>query len=86
MEEEYNRYQAGMDVDRGGIDPELAFPNRGFKKVGHTYEYDSPYVVDALSGGREENRIEKKLVIPSEVDGIPITCVCKNAFAKYKKS
>lgn len=84
MEEEYNRYQAGMDVDRGGIDPNIAFPNRGFKKVGHTYEYDSPYVVDALSGGREENRIEKKLVIPSEVDGIPITCVCKNAFANIK--
>lgn len=84
MEEEYNRYQANMDVDRGGIDPKVAFPNRGFKKVGYTYEYDSPYVVDTLSGGREENRIEKKLAIPSEVDGILITCIYKNAFANLK--
>lgn len=32
MEAEYNRYQADMDVDRGGLSPELAYPGRGFKK------------------------------------------------------
>ena len=81
MEAEYNRYQADMDVDRGGLSPELAYPGRGFKKVGYTYEYDSPYVVDTLSEGREENHVERKLVIPSDVDGISITCICRNAFA-----
>lgn len=84
IEEEYYRYQADMDVMRRGIKPEAAYPSRGFKKIGNDYVYNRAYKVDALSGGKTEIHFGKKLMIPSEVEGIPITCIYKNAFSNRK--
>ncbi|HKM33866.1 MAG TPA: leucine-rich repeat domain-containing protein [Lachnospiraceae bacterium] len=84
IEEGYHRYQASMDVDRGGLEPDEAFQSRGFQKVGRDYVYDMPYIVDMLPDGKEEIKVGKRLEIPSEVDGIPITCVHKNAFSKIQ--
>lgn len=82
IEEGYHRYQASMDVDRGGMEPDMAFPSRGFKKVGQwDYVYDRPYIIDELPEEKKEIIIGNRLEIPSEVDGIPITCVYSKAFA-----
>lgn len=80
IEDNHQRYQARMDVDRGGLEPELAFHSRGFKRNESGDYIYSFYMVDELPGNIPINAVKDILVIPSVVEEIHINCIAKHAF------
>lgn len=74
----YRRYQASMDVDKGGLPPEMAYGMRGFTLQGDKYVLES-YRVDELIVGNV-NPVPSILSIPETLQGIKINCVAKEAF------
>lgn len=78
LEMEYQKYQAGMDVDRGGLPPERAYPGRGFLQKGGQYVYEN-FRIDQLIVG-EVAAIGSCLTIPTQLNGIAINCIAKKAF------
>lgn len=65
MEEQYYRYQASMDVDRGGVDPDIAYPGRGFSKCENGWwEYTRTSQTQLLAGEQAVCPIEGTFEIP----------------------
>lgn len=71
-------YQASMDVDRGGLPDEVAYPSRGFVYKNGRYVYEK-FRVDQLIVG-EIAPITSVLIIPDSIGGISINCVARQAF------
>ncbi|MBQ4522484.1 MAG: leucine-rich repeat domain-containing protein [Lachnospiraceae bacterium] len=82
IEADYYDYQASMDVNRGGIDPEVCYPGRGFVKGENgRWEYKKPYKIEKLKGEENVVPIEEEFTIPSVVDGtIKINVIRREAF------
>ncbi len=78
FEEGYQRYQASMDVNRGGADYDCAYRNRGFTKKDDRYVYER-FRVDNLIVG-ELAVIENVLVIPEKIGNTPINYIEDSAF------
>jgi len=78
LEMEYQRYQASMDVDRGGLPKERAYPNRGFTPKDGKYIYEQFYIDQLIVG--EMAAIGACLTIPANVGGIAINCIARQAF------
>lgn len=82
VEEEYYYSQAMMDVNRGGIDPAIAFSNRGFgRREGYDYIFTAPYETDKLGERETDQQIMETLIIPDKVGDIDITCISSESFA-----
>lgn len=70
IESDYYLYQAGMDVDRGGEDPERVYPGRGFSKdADGNWKYTRAYEVEALAGNKVVLPIEGDFSIPESLSG-----------------
>lgn len=70
IEADYYYYQAGMDVDRGGEDPERAYRGRGFSKdADGNWKYTRSYEVEALAGNEAVSPIEGDFSIPANLNG-----------------
>lgn len=68
VEANYYAYQARMDVDRGGMHPERAYPGRGFSKdEDGRWKYTCPSEVEKLAGESKVSPIEGEFTIPSSV-------------------
>lgn len=78
IEEGYQRYQASMDVNRGGYPEEMAFPSRGFTLKGDKYVYEK-FCVDQLITAYL-SPVPSILQIPRKIGDIEINCVAKEAF------
>lgn len=80
-EAEYYGYQASMDVGRGGVDPELAYPGRGFVKdeSGH-WKYGRACYVATLSEGETEAPIQGAFRLPERVGAKTINFIERKAF------
>ncbi len=74
----YQRYQASMDVNRGGAPDELAYPSRGFTRKGNEYVYEK-FRVDQLVVGKV-NTIPNILKIPETIVNIKINNISREAF------
>lgn len=82
VEEDYYYSQAMMDINRGGIDPAIAFPNRGFgRKEGYDYIFTAPYETDKLGESGTDQQVLETLIIPDKVEDIDITCISSESFA-----
>lgn len=82
MEEQYYRYQASMDVDRGGVDPDIAYPGRGFSKCENGWwEYTRTSQTQLLAGEQAVCPIEGTFEIPGMMnDRENINRIEKRAF------
>lgn len=78
LEMEYQKYQASMDVDRGGIPQEKAYPGRGFIQKGGQYVYET-FTIDQLIVGSVA-AVGSCLTIPTQLNEITINCIAKKAF------
>ena len=74
----YQRYQASMDVNRGGAPYELAYPSRGFTREGNEYVYKI-FRVDQLIVGKV-NPIPNILQIPRSIGNVKINSISREAF------
>lgn len=74
----YQRYQARMDIDRGGAPDDVAYPNRGFTPKNGGYDYER-FLVDRMITGKLAP-IQQCLVIPETIDSIAINCIASQAF------
>lgn len=74
----YQRYQASMDVNRGGAEYEQAYPSRGFVLKGKEYIYEKFRVDQLIIGG--VNPIPRVLKIPKKIKNIKINCIAREAF------
>lgn len=74
----FQRYQASMDVNRGGAPYELAYPSRGFTRKGNEYVYEK-FRVDQLIVGKV-NTIPNILKIPENIGDIKINSISNEAF------
>lgn len=74
----YQRYQASMDINRGGLPDEVAFIGRGFTLKNKQYVYEK-YRVDALVD-EQISQISDVLNIPNSINGISINCITSHAF------
>ena len=79
LEEGFQRYQASMDVNRGGMPDEMAYPGRGFVLKDGKYVYEN-YRVDKFIDD-EIAPITSVLVIPESVGGILINYIADRAFS-----
>ena len=84
IERKYQEYQASMDVNRGGIEPDIAYPSRGFRNSNGRYVYKN-YKVDQLSCSTPIKPIGDVLTIPSNVSGVSINYITDHAFENYTK-
>lgn len=77
-------YGASMDVNRGGMDPEEAYPARGFEKNEVTGQWTftrlavKKYQADAI-------KAENELVIPKKIGRYSVTFIAKGAFANCRE-
>lgn len=78
LEEGYQRYQASMDVNRGGMPDKIAYPGRGFVPKDGKYVYEN-YCVDKFIVS-EIASIASVLIIPEFVGGIFINSIASKAF------
>lgn len=78
FEMEYQKYQASMDVDRGGIPKDRAYAGRGFIQKNGQYVYEN-FSIDQLIVGNIA-AIGSCLTIPMQLNGITINCIAKKAF------
>ena len=78
LERGYQSYQAYMDVNRGGLPDECAYPSRGFTRRNGEYVYEN-YCVDGMIDGHLAP-IEKVLFIPEKIGNITINSVAREAF------
>ncbi len=70
IEADYYCYQAGMDVNRGGMDPEIAYPGRGFSKDSNgNWKYTRSHEVEKLNGDKASLPLEGDFIIPASVNG-----------------
>lgn len=74
----YQRYQASMDVNRGGIPDDVAYPSRRFTRKGNEYVYEK-FCVDKLIFGKV-NPIPNILQIPKSVGYVKINSISREAF------
>ena len=74
----YQRYQASMDVNRGGAPDELAYPSRGFTRKGNEFVYEK-FRVDQLIIGKV-NPIPNILHIPKNFGAVKINSIAREAF------
>lgn len=79
LELKYQSYQASMDMGRGGLPKEVAYPARGFRCVDGNYVY-TDYAVDKLIGTGSVRPVEGVMMIPEELMGIRINWITKRAF------
>ncbi len=78
FEEEYQRYQALMDIHRGGAPDDIAYSSRGFLKKDGKYVYEN-YAVDRLISNCI-CPIPADLHIPEKIGDISINFISKSAF------
>jgi len=70
IEADYYYYQAGMDVGRGGEEPERVYLGRGFSKDANgNWKYTRSYEVEALAGNETVSPIEGDFSIPANLSG-----------------
>ena len=79
LELKYQNYQASMDMGRGGLPKEVAYPARGFRCVDGKYVY-TDYDVDKLIGTGSVRPVEGVMMIPEEIMGIRINGIARRAF------
>lgn len=85
-ETRYYEYQARMDVDRGGVAPEIAYPGRGFvKDESGRWRYASPYNVEGLKDGGLEIPIQGEFMIPERIGVKDISYIEERAFLNCGK-
>ncbi len=80
-EVDYYSYLADMDMGRGNMPPEAAYPFRGFSrsKTGW-WEYSRSYEVDAIREGQEAYVYELDYIIPEKVGNKQINVIEYRAF------
>jgi len=86
-EKHFQRYQAEMDIDRGGMGVEESFLDRGFRKIFPdadandmwNYEY-AYYEVEQWKKETYVRPIEEELVIPKVAGIVPINYIISEAF------
>lgn len=82
VEEDYLRYQAEMDVNRGGMNPNTAYRMRGFsKKKDYQYIFTALYETDKLADSRSDQQFSETLTIPEKIGDVEINCVSSASFA-----
>lgn len=80
-ERDYYRYQADMDVNRGGIHPDSAYPRRGFSKSPKGWwKYTRPYQVDEIREEIAEKCIMDTYTIPEKIGNGIVNFIEKRAF------
>ena len=68
IEVNYYKYQASMDVDRGGWDPDTAYPGRGFSKNENgEWQYTRACRIDIMKNGAVVRAVEGDFVIPRTI-------------------
>lgn len=80
----YYGYQASMDVNRGGMDPEQAYPNRGFEKNKVTGQW---IYIGAVTEQYQQDAkiIENELVIPKKIGRYSVTSIVRGAFENCRE-
>lgn len=74
----FQRYQASMDINRGGLPDDVAYTGRGFILIDKRYVYEK-YRVDALVD-EQVSKFDKVLIIPESINGITINSIASHAF------
>lgn len=80
--EDNQEYQASQDVDRAGIDPDIAYPGRGFKRIDGKFVYVGKEIDNLATSPVRE--IPEILVIPKTIGGNTINYITKDAFYEEK--
>lgn len=82
VELEYRSYNASMDIDRGGMPPQIAYEARGliWNDAKNALEVRGSYWVDGLAPAAQDAVIRDELVIPESVGGYKMNHIYRDSF------
>lgn len=82
VELEYRSYNASMDIDRGGMPPQIAYNARGliWNDAKNALEVKGSYWVDGLAQAAQDAVIRDELVIPESVGGYKMNHIYRDSF------